>query len=169
MQLSDSYHDFLLVIENHKGILYKVAHSYAKNDQDHPDLVQEIILQLWRSFNKYDRQHKYSTWIYQIALNVAISYYRKEKRRGRLLNQYREALFHCQNLPIPTENAGNIRLLQKSIAALKDMDKALMLLYLEEKSHQEIATILGISPTNVSTKIDRIKKKLKQELSSLIN
>jgi RNA polymerase sigma-70 factor (ECF subfamily) len=169
MQLPDPYHDFLAVIETHKGILYKVARSYAKNTDDHQDLIQEIILQLWRSFEKYDDQYQHSTWIYRIALNVAISFYRKEKRRGRWMHHYQETLFHWQATSTPAENAGNIRLLEKCIAELKDMDKALMLLYLEEKSHRDIAVIMGISETNVSTKIDRIKKILKQKLSPLLN
>ena len=72
---------FLSVIENNKGIIYKVANSYCKDDEDRKDLVQEIIFQLWQSFGKYDDQYKLSTWMYRIALNVAISFYRKGSRR----------------------------------------------------------------------------------------
>jgi RNA polymerase sigma-70 factor (ECF subfamily) len=168
MNVNNPSDAFLAVIEAHKGILYKVAHSYAKNKDDHKDLIQETILQLWRSFELYDERYQHSTWIYRIALNVAISFYRKEKRRDQMLKVYRENVFQWVGETAPIENAGPIKMLEKCIAELKDMDKALMLLYLEEKPHREIAAIIGISETNVSTKIDRIKKILKQKLSILI-
>jgi RNA polymerase sigma factor (sigma-70 family) len=167
MDLFDKTDLFLSVIEMHKGIIYKVANSYCKDSQGKKDLVQEIILQLWKSFDSYNGQFKHSTWIYRIALNVAISYYRKEKRRKEISNPYSEGLFKLADFQESTELEGHTLFLQQFIADLKELDKALMLLYLEEKSHKEISEIIGITETNVATKIGRIKIILKQKFSKI--
>lgn len=163
---------FRAVIESNKGIIYKVARAYCKNNDDRKDLIQEITIQVWRSFDTYREQYKRSTWMYRIALNVAISFYRKNARRQNIALPYEESLI----LEIPNEEMPDAEhdytLLQRCIAELKELDKALMVLYLEEHSHKEIAEIMGISETNVSTKIGRIKEKLKQrflELHSINN
>lgn len=153
---------FLQIIESNKGIIYKVANSYCRDAEDRKDLVQEIIVQLWNVFGQYNSQYKISTWMYRIALNVAISFYRKESRRKdqqpmleSMLEIHEEA----------EEKETNILLLQQFINELKELDKALMLLYLEENSYKEMAEILGISESNVATKISRIKEKLKVQFS----
>ena len=161
---------FLSVIESHKGILYKIANSYCKDSEDRNDLVQEIIVQLWKSFENYDDRYKYSTWIYRIALNVAISFYRKENRRKEIAHPITDSVLNLAETSSTNDTDDtekNIDLLQQFISELKELDKALMLLYLEEKSHQETAEILGISETNVATKIGRIKTTLKQKFSSI--
>ena len=167
MSLIDKTDLFLSVIEMHKGIIYKVANSYCKNTEDRKDIVQEIILQLWKSFDSYNQQFKHSTWIYRIALNVAISYYRKEKRRKIISNSYSEDLFKLADLQESPELEGHTLFLQQFIAELKELDKALMLLYLEEKSHKEMAEIIGITETSVATKIGRVKTILKQKFSQI--
>ncbi len=167
MSLVDKSDLFLSVIEMHKGIVYKVANSYCKDTENIKDLVQEIILQLWKSFDNYNEQFKYSTWIYRIALNVAISYYRKEKRRKEISNPYSEGLFKLADFQESRDIEGNTLFLQQFIADLKELDKAIMLLYLEEKSHKEISEIMGITETNVATKIGRIKTILKQKFSQV--
>ncbi len=167
MTLVDKSEIFLSVIEAHKGIIYKVANSYCKNTDDRKDLVQEIVLQLWKSFDSYNEQFKLSTWIYRIALNVAISFYRKEKRRKEISNPYSEGLFNLTDFQENTEMEGHTMFLQQFISELKDLDKALMLLYLEEKSHKEISEIIGITETNVATKVGRIKTILKQKFSQI--
>ena len=165
---SISKHDiFLSVIEDHKGIIYKIANSYCKVPDDRKDLVQEIILQLWKSFDNYNGQFKYSTWIYRIALNVAISFYRKENRVRQLSNPLSEDILHFTDTNDRGEKEETIGFLQRFIAELKELDKALMLLYLEEKSHKEIAEIIGITETNVATKVGRIKTILKQKFSQV--
>ena len=158
---------FLSVIESHKGILYKIANSYCKDSEDRNDLVQEIIVQLWKSFENYDDRYKYSTWIYRIALNVAISFYRKENRRKEIAHPITDGVLNFAETNSTDDTEKNINLLQQFISELKKLDKALMLLYLEEKSHKETAEILGISETNVATKIGRIKNTLKQKFSSI--
>lgn len=160
---------FLSVIETNKGIIYKIANSYCKDSEDRKDLFQEIVSQLWKSFDNYNNQYRYSTWIYRVALNVAISFYRKENRRKVLSSTLSEGVFSLIDFDETNEMESNLRLLQQFIQELKDLDKALMLLYLEEKSHREIAEIIGISETNVATKIGRIKLLLKQKFSTIEN
>jgi RNA polymerase sigma factor (sigma-70 family) len=158
---------FLSVIEAHKGILYKVANAYCKDAEDRKDLVQEIIVQLWKSFERYNDQYRYSTWIYRIALNVAISFYRKETRRKDTAQPLSDNILYIAEADANDELDENIGFLQQFIAELKELDRALLLLYLEEKSYKEIADITGISETNTATKIGRIKTQLKQKFSAL--
>lgn len=160
---------FLSVIQTHKGILYKVANSYCHDPEDRKDLIQEITVQLWKSFDNYSDQYKYSTWIYRIALNVAISFYRKENHRKQVSDPLNEGILNFTDPGPSADMDENVRFLQQFIAELKELDKALMLLYLEEKTHREIAEIMGISETNVTTKIGRIKKVLKQKFSNIRN
>ena len=156
---------FREIVERHKGILYKVARVYCANESDRQDLVQEIMIQVWRSVHKYDDRFKISTWLYRIALNVAISYYRKN---SPIANRF--TVLDEQTSAIPTEAEGEtaqlLNLLEQFISELKELDKALMLLYLEEKSHAEIGEILGLSASNVGTKIGRIKDKLRSRFSN---
>lgn len=167
MITADKSDVFLSVIEGNKGIIYKIANSYCKIPEDRKDLVQEIILQLWKSFDKYNDEYKYSTWIYRIALNVAISFYRKENRIRQISNPLSEGILHFADVDDTREKEEAIGFLQRFIAELKELDKALMLLYLDEKSHREIAEIIGITETNVATKIGRIKNILKQKFSTI--
>jgi len=169
MNTTEKSNRFLSVIETNKGIIYKITNSYCKDAEDRKDLIQEIISQLWKSFDNYSEQYKYSTWIYRIALNVAISFYRKENRRKAITNPLSEGVFSFADLHENTETESNLGFLQQFISELKDLDKALLLLYLEEKSHKEIAEIIGISETNVATKIGRIKLLLKQKFTTIEN
>lgn len=153
--------DFIKLIQDNRGILYKISASYCRNAGDREDLMQEMIYQLWRSADQFDNTKKYSTWMYRIALNVAISFYRKANRSGVMVALDAETQF--------SEDGGNplleerIEVLQRFIRRLGELDKALMILYLEERPHREMAEILGISETNVATKLSRIKARLKQE------
>lgn len=153
---------FLQLIEANKGIIYKVANSYCKNTEDRKDLIQEIILQLWKSFGKYDPQYKLSTWMYRISLNVAISFYRKTRNTTFLSKD----IILQEISPPDTEQ---LQLLQQFISELKELDRAIMLLYLEEKSYREIADILGLTETNIATRISRIRERLKKKFSIIHN
>jgi RNA polymerase sigma factor (sigma-70 family) len=157
---------FEAVVASHKGILYKVAHAYCKDVEDRKDLVQEMLVQLWRSFHRYDHRHQYSTWIYRIALNVAISFYRKEHRRREIAHPMTEGLLNLAADP-SFEPDPNLVVLQQFIMDLGELDKAILLLYLEEKSYKEIAYIMGIKETNVATKIARIKAALKTRFENI--
>jgi RNA polymerase sigma-70 factor (ECF subfamily) len=154
---------FLSVIESHKGILYKVANNYCKNREDRKDLIQEIIYQLWKGFDNYNPQFQYSTWIYRISLNVAISFYRKQRTITQNKVDIDGSLLVVSDILFNPEMEDNLNLLQQFIYELKEMDKAIMLLYLEQKSHKEIAEIIGISESNVGTKVSRIKMLLTQK------
>lgn len=156
---------FLSVIEQHKGIIYKVANSYCKNTEDRKDLIQEIIYQLWRSFDRYNDMYKYSTWLYRIALNVAISFYRKDSKRTGRASELRADIIVIADEK--EDNEPQLHLLQHFISELPELDRAIMILYLEEKSYKEIADILGLTETNIATKINRIKKRLKAKFSTI--
>lgn len=169
MNNRDKSDRFLAVLQTHKGILYKVANLYCRDAEDRKDLVQETIIQLWKSFDAYDDRFKHSTWIYRIALNVAISFYRKETRRKQIAGPLTEGILRFTVPENPDDPESDLGLLQQMILQLKDLDKALILLYLEEKSHKEISQIIGISETNVATKINRIKNGLKQKFAQLKN
>lgn len=160
---------FLSIIQSNKGIIYKVTNMYCKNVEDRQDLSQEIIIQLWKSFDNYDDRFKHSTWIYRISLNVAISFYRKENSRRKIANPLTDGIINFSEDDCFEDTETDLRILQQMISKLEDLDKALMLLYLEEKSHKEIAQIIGISETNVATKINRIKNNFKEKFHQLKN
>ena len=158
---------FLEVIAANKGLIYKVANSYCKSAEDRKDLIQEIIIQLWQSFEKYNPEYQLSTWMYRIALNVSISFYRKSKNRERISNTISEDIISSIEDETTEETNEDIKLLNQFISELKELDKALMILYLEGKSQKEISEILGISTSNVSTKVLRVKQQLKKRFSKI--
>ena len=157
--------DLLQRIQDNKGILYKIGNSYCRNAGDRDDLMQEMIYQLWRSGQRFDETQKFSTWMYRIALNVAISFYRKANRNGLTLTLDADA--HFADEPANEVLEERIGVLQRFVGELNELDKALMILYLEERPYKEIAEILGISETNVATKLSRIKGRLKQEFKTI--
>jgi RNA polymerase sigma-70 factor (ECF subfamily) len=157
---------FQEIIEQHKGILFKVARTYCPDEEDRQDLIQEMMIQIWQSVHKYNDQYKISTWLYRISLNVAISFYRKNSTRTKKFTDLNEQMMETP-VEDKSENERQLNLLEQFISELKEIDKALMILYLEDKSHTEIAEILGISVSNVGTKIGRIKDKLKTRFSQL--
>jgi RNA polymerase sigma factor (sigma-70 family) len=162
---NDNQAAFLQLIRDNKGILFKICHLYCRNKDDREDLMQEMIYQLWRSGHRFDVNYKFSTWMYRIALNVAISFYRKESRSGvRIALGGELGLMELEDRPDGNEDLEErIDLLQQFISELGELDKALMILYLEERPYREIAEVLGISETNVATRLSRIKAKLKQK------
>ena len=159
---------FIEMLEQYKKLIYKIAASYCSDREDRKDLIQEIVLQLWRSFSKYDKKYKMSTWIYRIALNVSISFLRTESRRKKWRNQVSEPLIDIvDEVNQESELAVKLQTLNQFISELRPLDKALMVLYLESKSHEEMAEILGITKSNVATKIGRIKQHLKKQFEQI--
>jgi len=156
--------DFLEIIDANKRIIFKICNSYCRNAVDREDLAQEIIFQLWKSWDRYDSNFKLSTWMYRIALNVAISFYRKEGKSTETVLMG-DQLIEVAEEKLEEGLEKNLSALQQFINDLKPLDKALIILYLEEKSHKEIADIMGITTTNVATKVGRIKDQLKQRFS----
>ena len=151
---------FLTILKNNKGILFKVSNTYCNNKDDREDLIQEIIVQLWRAWPKFDHQYKVSTWMYRIALNVSISFYRKTSYRKEKHQQFSDSL-NLKKESSESNTSEEIEQLHHFISKLNEMNKAIILLYLERYTYEEIGTSLGISTTNVATKISRIKKQLK--------
>ena len=151
----------------HRGIVLKVAGVYARSAEERLDLAQEIGAQLWRSFASFDeRRAKFSTWLYRIALNVAISHLRRtggEAGRFEPLDEGHLATIAGEPAAEPDER---IDALHAFIGELDALNRALILLYLEDRSYAEIAEVLGISATNVATKINRIKQKLRGRMTA---
>ena len=153
-------------MENHSGILHKIANSYCRNPEERPDLIQEIVLQLWRSYDTFDDSHRFSTWMYRVALNVAISYYRKEVRRsGTTVLAEESALDSAMAEHTVDSESDELRMLYGRIHRLDALNRALLLLYLEGQRNAMIAEILGISESNVATKINRLKQELRRDLN----
>lgn len=156
---------FSALLAEHQAIIYKVARTYCWEPEDRRDLIQEIHAQLWRAWPKYDATRSFSTWLYRIALNVAISQVRSTSyHRQHLTNLDDESL---TNIPAPQTEAtheetdARLRTLDRVLRQLDALNRALLLLYLEERSYKEISEVLGISETNVATKLNRLKQKLR--------
>lgn len=150
--------EFSELIEKHQAIIHKITMVYANGQSNREDLFQEICLQLWRSYPRFRNESKFSTWMYRVALNTAISDIRKKKT-----DIHFEQLHDNDRLETaPSDEKEQVKLLYLAISKLNRIDKALILLWLEEKSYDEIASILGISKTNVSVKLVRIKQKLEE-------
>ena len=145
------------LLEEHKKILYKVSNLYCKNRDDREDLAQEIAIQLWRSFPSFDERCRFSTWMYRIALNVAISFYRRENTRTRYIFSDNERLLNA--IDETAASPSNMQALYQFIDSFDALNRALVLLYLDGNSYLEIAEVLGISETNVATKLSRLKKR----------
>jgi RNA polymerase sigma-70 factor (ECF subfamily) len=163
MTTPDRQAAFQHLLEEHKKILYKVCNSYCQDRDLRDDLAQEITVQLWRSFARFDGRCRFSTWMYRIALNVAISFYRRESVRTRHVVSGETRFLEVGGEP--ARQPEDLRILYEFIDGLDPLNKALILLYLDENSYQEIAAVLGITETNVATKISRLKNKMKQELA----
>lgn len=161
----DDRRAFAEVLGQHAGIVFKVVNSYASNPDDRADLGQEIAAQLWRAWPGYDPSRNLTTWMYRIALNVAISHLRGRSLRERHHVPFDEGLHDAVGESADHETAQRLRLLQRVIAGLEPLDRALLLLYLDEHSHREIGEILGISETNASTKLARLKQRIRHELA----
>lgn len=152
--------EFLLLVNQNQGIIRKVCHLYGRNDADKEDLYQEIVIQLWKSFGSFRGEAKFSTWMYRIALNTAISNLRRQTRKVEL--SFPEFI---PGEPFETgeDNSKEEKLHEMYIAIsrLSEVEKAIVMLYLEEKSYDEMEEILGISSGTLRVKMNRIKDKLR--------
>ncbi|WP_256645421.1 RNA polymerase sigma factor [Thermomonas paludicola] len=157
---------FSKLLQQHGGIVFKVANTYARGNEDRADLAQEIAAQLWRAWPTYDPARSVTTWMYRIALNVAISHVRSTHVRLRHDAVPLDDSLHdmADGNAANHETEQHLRLLQQFIARQPPLDRALLLLYLEERNQREIAEILGISESNVSTKIGRLKQRIRNDL-----
>lgn len=154
---------FLAALQQHKAILYKVANAYCSRREDRGDLIQDIVVALWQAWPRYDRDAAFAGWMQRIAINVAISFYRGESRRIRdalPIEEFGMDLAAADRVLAAEED--DLRALHQLIAQLDEINRALILLYLEGYAQDEIAALVGISATNVATRINRIKQKLQR-------
>lgn len=142
------------LLRRHAGLIHKVAYAYCRDAAARDDLVQEIAVQLWRARDRYDPSYRESTWVYRIALNVAISFFRRERRHEL------DPLDDTATAPEPNRELAHLRAL---VDELDPLDRALVVLYLDGNDHAAIAEILGIGTSNVGTKLGRIKDQLRRK------
>ena len=142
-------------------MLYKVCRLYCFTEPDRQDLYQEIVIQLWKSYPRFRGESKFSTWLYRIALNTAISDLRKQKRRPAPID-VSEIPAPLQDLPFPGEEEQQLQQLYAAINRLSEIEKALVMLYLDDRSYEEMEEILGINQNNLRVKMNRIREKLRK-------
>ena len=156
---------FAALLEQHRGIVLKVARGYCRHPEDRLDLVQEISVQAWAAFEDFDpARARFSTWLYRLALNVAISQWRRQQHRQRHHTPLDDALPAADDRA-PPEQRHALHQLELAIHALPPLDRALMLLHLDDHDHRQIAEVLGISVANVSTRLHRLRQQLRTRLN----
>lgn len=151
--------EFVALLNQHQKIIYKVCNLYMQSAADREDLFQEITLQAWKAFANFRGDAKFSTWLYRVALNTAITFYRKEKKN---------IVFSTDE--VPEQSTGpqdpiemQTKAMYAAIADLSKIDKAIVMLYLEDYSYNEISDVIGITPNNIAVKMNRIKGKLREQ------
>ena len=157
-------HSFVELLEKHQNIVHKVCRLYTNNQDAHNDLFQEITIQLWKAYPKFRGDAKFSTWMYRVGLNTAITLYRKSKRTIKT-QEFETVSFKIKSVEYDDTEEQQLKLLYKAVHQLNDIEKALVLLYLEDKNYREISETLGISEVNARVKMNRVKKKLKTILN----
>ncbi len=161
MNTSVTAQQFVSLIEVNQGIIHKVCHLYRKDTDDRKDLFQEIVIQLWKSFASFRNESKITTWMYRVALNTAIADFRKQKRQPDKF-PLSETISEKIELEEDAEKQESIRQLYAAIEQLTDIEKGIIMLYLEEYEYEEIAEIVGITQNYVRVKMNRIREKLRQ-------
>ncbi len=155
--------EFTQLISENEGAIFKITSVYTDDRDSQKDLYQEIVLQLWKSFDAFKGASKRGTWLYRVALNTAISYLRKSKKHKVLvpIDQVVQHLTEVQD----SDFEDRLKTLYAQIRELDSLEKGIILLYLEDKSYEEIAVITGLTVTNVATRLSRIKNKLKKQIN----
>ena len=152
--------EFLQIITENQGIIHKVCSIYCDLEEDRRDLFQEILVQLWKSYPSFRSESKFSTWMYRVALNTAITSFKKDKRQPDKSGVSYENLQLAEELyDLGAED--QIKMLNQAVSQLTGIEKSIILLFLEDKKYEEIAEITGITQNYVRVKMNRIKKKLK--------
>lgn len=157
-------HQFVSKLEQNQNIVHKICRMYTNDQDSHNDLFQEITIQLWKAYPKFRGDSKFSTWMYRVALNTAITLYRKSKREIKTQN-YDDVSFRIKAREYNDETEQQLKLMYRAVKELNDIDKALVFLYLEDQSYKEISATLGISEVNARVKMNRIKTALKKVLN----
>jgi len=157
-------HSFVKQLEDNQNIVHKICRLYTHDQDSHNDLFQEITIQLWRAFPKFRGDSKFSTWMYRVALNTAITLYRKSKRRIST-QDFESVSFKIKAEEYDDTVEQQLEIMYRAVRKLNDIDKALVFLYLEDKSYKEISETLGISEVNARVKMNRTKEKLRKILN----
>ncbi|HLV93314.1 MAG TPA: RNA polymerase sigma factor [Aequorivita sp.] len=160
----DLEHKFVTQLKENQRIVHKICRLYTYDDDSHNDLFQEITIQLWKAYPKFRGDSKFSTWMYRVALNTAITLYRKSKRSIKT-QDFENLSFKIASEEFDDTEEKQLALMYKAVKELNDIDKALVFLYLEDKSFREIAETLGISEVNARVKMNRIRGKLRTILN----
>ena len=156
--------NFLNDFEQNQNIVHKICRIYTTNQDQHNDLFQEITIQIWKNYSKFRGESKFSTWMYRVSLNTAITLYRKSSRRIKT-QDFSEVSFKIKSIDYDDTKDQQLRALYGGIRELNDIEKALIFLYLEDKPYKEIAKTLGISEVNARVKMNRSKEKLRKILN----
>lgn len=154
-------HQFVSNLEKHQNIVHKICRMYTSDQESHNDLFQEITIQLWKAYPKFRGDSKFSTWMYRVALNTAITLYRKSKKRIKT-QDIDGVSFKIEAREYTDETEQQLKLMYQAVKELSDIDKALVFLYLEDQSYKEISETLGITEVNARVKMNRIKKALRK-------
>lgn len=157
--------EFIEILRQNSGILHKVCRMYRNSDEDRQDMLQEIIAQLWKSFPTFRKEAKLSTWIYRIALNTAITDFRKQSRRVFTIPLAEQGIQFEQDNEDKLK-AERLKQMYNAITYLTPIEKALVMLYIEEKSYEEMEDIMGMTQGNMRVKMNRIKEKLRKLISN---
>ncbi len=160
----DLEQSFVQQLQKNQNIIHKICRLYTVGEDAHKDLFQEITIQLWKAFPKFRGDSKFSTWAYRVALNTAITLYRKSTRSVKTTD-YDKQQFLVNHEEYDFEEEERIKLMYQAVYQLNDIEKALVFMYLEDKDYQEISETLGISEVNARVKMNRIKGKLKKILN----
>lgn len=152
--------EFLHIITENQGIIHKVCSIYCDLEEDRRDLFQEILAQLWKSYPSFRNESKFSTWMYRVALNTAITSFKKDKRKPDKTGVSYETLQLAEEM-YDTRAEDQIKMLNQAVSQLSGIEKSIILLFLEDKKYEEIAEITGITQNYVRVKMNRIKRKLK--------
>ena len=156
--------EFVSLLDQHQNLIHKVCRLYTNDEMAHKDLFQEISIHLWRAYPSFRGDAKFTTWAYRIALNTAISLFRKKSRTISTTSLDLQ-IHRFEYKEYNSQEEEQLKLMYQALYQLNDIDKALVFLYLEDKSYQEISETLGITEVNARVKMNRVKTKLKQILN----
>jgi RNA polymerase sigma-70 factor (ECF subfamily) len=158
--------EFIELVNSNRALIFKVCNLYCHDHESRKDLFQEVVLQLWRSFPSFKKESTSSTWIYRVALNTAISNFRKESKKP---DNVSISVYDFEIPAMPgTDSNENMSMLYTAINHLSEIEKAIILLYLDEKTYDEISEIIGITNTNVGARLNRIKTKLSKLIKTAL-
>lgn len=157
--------EFVSQVEKHQGIIFKVSSMYCDKEECRKDLFQDILTQLWQSYPTFNQKSKFSTWMYRVALNTAIAQFRKDKKNNE--DCVPEIPVNIPEEETYKEKEARRELVQKAIGKLNNAEKAIIILYMDDYTYEEISEIAGITMSNVGVKINRIKTKLQKILKEL--